>query len=640
MTHAWRAALAVALAAAGMPACGWSPLAAARSDPPTFTADVAPILYKNCATCHHSGGPGPFPLLTYADARKHARQIAKVTVRRYMPPWQPEPGHGRFVGERRLADADIAILAAWAAANAPEGDPSRLPSVPTFPAGWQLGTPDLVLRSPEPFVVPAEGGDVFWNLVLPSTVTHTTYIRAMEILPGNARLVHHANVLLDTSGTGRALDARTPGPGFPGMDLELSSNRFEPDSHFLFWKPGTPALVERPDMPWRLDPGTDLIFNMHLQPSGRAEPIQPAIGLYFAAAPATRVPMLLQLEHDGALDIPAGADFEVTDTLVLPVPVQVLGVYPHAHYLGKIVEGTAKLPDGSTRWLIRISDWDMKWQGVYQLAEPLQLPKGAVLSMRWVFDNSSANKRNPHTPPERVRGGNRAIDEMAHLWIQVLPDRPDDRLLLQEALMRARLTKYPGDFVALANLGSALQSQGRTDEAISTLRQALEARPDSAVVTNTLATALRDANRPAEALTAFQQALRLDPGYVDAEYNLATTLLSMNRPGEAVTHLQHVISVHPADAAALADLGAAYAMLRRLNQAVSALEASIRIAPGNAQAHYNLGLIAASQRDMPRAVREFEEALRLDPSNKDTEAALGEARAALGTPHPAPTRQH
>jgi Flp pilus assembly protein TadD len=414
------------------------------------------------------------------------------------------------------------------------------------------------------------------------------------------------------------------------MDLTLASNRFEPDSHFLFWKPGTPALVERSDMPWRLDPGTDLILNMHLQPSGRSEPIQPAVGLYFSDAPATRVPMLLQLEHDGALDIPAGdAHFEVTDELVLPVPVQVLGLYPHAHYLGKIVEGIAKLPDGSTQWLIRIPDWDMRWQGVYQLADPLSLPKGTVLSMRWIFDNSSSNSRNPHTPPDRVRGGNRATDEMAHLWVQVLPEHNEDRLTLQEALMRARLAKYPGDFVALANLGSVLESQGRLDGAIASLRQAVSARPDSAVIRNTLATALRAANRPAEALTEFERAVQIDPAYLDAEYNLGTTLLALNRPAEALPHFRRVAAARPDDAAALADLGAAYAMLKRFDQAATALEASLRINPGNAQAHYNLGLIAASRRDMPRAVREFEQAARIDPSNQDTATALAEARAAL-----------
>src|SRR5207247_9163975 len=142
------------------------------------------------------------------------------------------------------------------------------------------GTPDLVITAPERFVLQAEGSDVFWNLVLPTPVARTRYVRAMEILPGNKRVVHHANLLLDRSGLGRARDAATPGPGFPGMDLEVASNRFEPDSHFLFWKPSTPAVVEPTGLAWRLEPGTDLILNLHLQPSGKTESIQPSIGLY------------------------------------------------------------------------------------------------------------------------------------------------------------------------------------------------------------------------------------------------------------------------------------------------------------------------------------------------------------------------
>ena len=122
------------------------------------------------------------------------------------------------------------------------------------------------------------------------------------------------------------------------MDVELESDRFEPDSHFLFWKPGTAAVTEPPGMAWRLDEGTDLVLNMHLQPSGKPEPIRPEVGLYFTDEPPTRFPMLLQLEHDGAIDIPAGErHFVVSDHYVLPVDVEVLGVYPHAHYLGKDV---------------------------------------------------------------------------------------------------------------------------------------------------------------------------------------------------------------------------------------------------------------------------------------------------------------
>jgi Flp pilus assembly protein TadD len=627
------AALAAVLAGLVTAACGHGSSESGAAAHPTFARDVAPILFEHCAPCHHPGGAGPFSLLGYADARKRARQIGKVTTRRYMPPWLPEPGHGRFLGENRLTDGQIATLAAWAQSGAAEGDPRLLPRAPMFTTGWELGPPDLVIAAPKPFILPAEGSDVFWNLVLPAPVARTRYVRAIQILPGNARVVHHANLLLDRSGLGRARDAATPGPGFPGMDLEIASNRFEPDSHFLFWKPSTPVVVEPAGLAWRLEPSTDLIVNLHLQPSGKAEPIQPSIGLYFTDTAPTRTPMLLQLEHDGALDIPPGeAAFEVTDSLELPVDVQVLGVYPHAHYLGRTFEGTARLPDGTSRWLIRIPNWDLNWQGVYQLSEPLSLPKGTVLSMRWVYDNTSGNVRNPSTPPVRVRGGNRASDEMAHFWVQVLPARSEDRLPLQEALMRARLRKYPGDFVALANLGSSLQTEGHLEEAISVLRQAVAARPEDPGARNNLATALRAAGRPDEAIAEFERVLGSRPDYADAEYNLATTLLGRGRTAEAIGHLERIVRAHPEDAAALSDLGAAYAMAGRRREARAVLERSVRLQPANAQAHFNLGLLAAARGQAADAIRHFEEALRLDPDNKETAAALAEVRAAIAQP--------
>src|SRR4029078_9619441 len=174
MTRGRCTAVSVALAAALATSCSRG----TASSPP-FTGAVAPILFKNCAPCHHAGGPGPFALISYEDARKHARQIVKVTGRRFMPRWSPNAGHGRFVGERHLTDGDIATLAAWVAAGTPEGDRSRLAAAPVYSAGWQLGAPGLVLRAAQPLVVPAEGGDIFWNLVLPSTLTGTRYVRAM-----------------------------------------------------------------------------------------------------------------------------------------------------------------------------------------------------------------------------------------------------------------------------------------------------------------------------------------------------------------------------------------------------------------------------------------------------------------------------
>lgn len=619
-------ALLLTLACGRQTASGTSP---PIPDRPTFTRDIAPIVFSNCAPCHHEGGAGPFPLLTYDDVRRRGRQIAEVTRERFMPPWPPVAGHGRFKGERRLTPAQIETIGRWVTQGLPEGDPADRPPAPALASGWQLGTPDLVLTPPEAWTLPAEGEDAFYNFVLPVPLRTPRYVRAIEIRPGNARILHHANALVDPSGVGRARDREEPGPGFPGMDLEIASGRFEPDSHFLFWKPGTSVDAARHDIPWTIEPGTDLVLNLHLRPSGKPEAVQPSLGLYFTDRPPTEFPMLLQLEHDGALDIPPGdREFSVTDELELPVDVTVLAVYPHAHYVAREIQGTARLPDGSTRWLIHIDDWNLDWQAVYELERPLALPRGTVLSMRWTYDNSAANPRNPHDTPRRVTAGNRASDEMSHLWVQVLPKRRDDRVLLQEALMRARLRKYPGDFVANANLGSLLLDRGRLEEAREHLQAAVAARPDHAAARNNLAAVLRQSGDLDGAIRELIATLRSDPDYLPARYNLAAALLARGRPGDAVPHLRRVLAATPDDAAALNDLGSALAMTGKGKEAAAAFARALELRPDNAAAHFNLGLLAARAGRLAEAIEHFERARALQPDDPQIADALARARAA------------
>jgi Flp pilus assembly protein TadD/mono/diheme cytochrome c family protein len=633
MSAAWnRLVLALALLALASWGPGARPRATDTAAPadPTFARDVAPIVFNHCAPCHRDGGAGPFPLTSYDQVRRRVRQMVKVTRERVMPPWPPVAGHGRFKGERRLTDHQIATLARWADLGAPPGAERDLPVAPQGRAGWQLGTPDLVLTPSEAWTLPAEGDDVFRNFVLPAPVSRRRFVRAIEILPDNARIVHHANALPDRSGMGRERDAAEAGAGFAGMDLEIASDRFEPDSHFLFWKPGTPAATESSDIPWVLEPGTDLILNLHLRTSGKPERVRPSLGLHFSEQPPTEFPMLLQLERDGALDIPAGeAAFSVTDTLTLPVSVQVLAVYPHAHYVAREVRAVARRPDGTTEWLIHIDDWNLDWQAVYELASPLRLPRGTVIEMRWTYDNSHANARNPNSPPRRVVAGNRAADEMSHLWLQVLPDRREDLGRLQEAVMRRRLEKYPGDFVAHANLGALLQSEGRLDDALAHLRTAVEARPDHPAARNNLATALMAAGRPDEARAALLELVRQSPEYLPARYNLATGLLAAGLPKEAAAHFAFVVDRSPADAAAMRGLGSALAMGGQFEDAARVLTRSLAIDPDSPQAHYNLGLLSARAGRLAEAEAHFRRARELDPDDADIARALEQARAAL-----------
>jgi len=616
---------------------------AAQAEPITFYKHVAPIVYNSCAPCHRPGEPGPFSLLTYEDVRKRGPQIVSVIRRRYMPPWLPEPGHGDFQDERRLTAEQIRTIEQWVERGAQAGSQSDAPPMPAFTPGWQLGAPDLIVEASAPYRLRADGPDDYWNFVLPLKLAGTRWVKAIEIRPGNARAVHHANVLIDRSRSAR-IQEKTPGAGFGGMDLNIEADTFDPDSHFLFWKPGGTPWVEPDGMAWRADPATDLVLNVHMQPTGKPELVQPSIGLYFTDRPGTKFPMLVQLEHDGALDIPAGAkDFLVSDDFVVPMDMDVLAVYPHAHYLGHLLEGYATLLDGSRRWLIRIPDWDANWQAVYRYKAPVFLPKGAVVSMRYHYDNSDGNPRNPNHPPQLVRGGNQATDEMAHLWLQVLPRGGEDRRMeLQEAIMRHRLDKYPGEFTAQFNLGALMLARGNAAEAIPYLRGAVAVQPDKPVALNTLGAALLSTGDANAAAGLFEKALLANPRYTNARYNLASALAAQRQWERAAAEFRKVLADTPDDAGAQQHLGEVLrlwgdtlAAAGNLDEAAARLRESLHFRQNDAVLHCDLGALLARLGRFREAVSEFETALRLDPQLEVARRNLQAAKVRIERMHAA-----
>lgn len=609
-------------------------LSAALGASPTFHSAIAPVIYRACSPCHHAGGPGPFPLVSYRDVKAHARQIADVVRRRYMPPWLPEHGYGDFAEERRLNDEQVRLIEDWVKAGSPEGDRSAGPRPPRFSTGWELGTPDLLIRASQPYLVPPSGPDVFWNFIFSPSIGRTRYVKAVEIQPGNARLVHHANLLIDRNRSAR-VNEKEPGAGFPGMDLSIESTVADPESHFLFWKPGSVPYEQPQGLSWRLDPGNDLVLNVHLRPSGRPEPVQPSIGLYFTDVPPDRFPILIQLEHDGALNIPAGApDFLVGDDFTLPLDVNVLAVYPHAHYLGKLLEGYATLPGGERKWLVRVPQWDLNWQAVYRYREPVFLPKGTVVSMRYHYDNSASNPRNPNRPPKEVHGGNQSTDEMGHLWLQVLPvGTKDRRMMLEEAMFRRRLQKYPADFSAHFNLGGLLLSRKDAAAAIPYLRDAVRIAPDQPAARNTLGAALESEGKWDEAITQFRAALHAQPRYWNARYNLANALARQGSIDEAIEEFRQVAEANPGDAAArehfmeaLRESGDACVSRGDFAKAAGRYADLAKLKPGDADLRNSLGTLYARAGDFPRAIEAFRAALAIDPSHQGARRNLEMAR--------------
>jgi hypothetical protein len=278
---------------------------------PTYTKDIAPLIADRCGMCHDAGGAAPFGLLTYADVKRHATQIAGVTRSRFMPPWKADPDNGPFVGQHPLSETEIDLIQRWVNAGTVEGDARDLPAPRHWTEGWRLGQPDLVVTLPQPYTLQAEGTDVFRVFVIPLPVTKTRFVRGLEFRPGNPKVVHHANIRVDKTPASRALDDADPGPGYSGLILRSADY---PEGHFLGWTPGQVAPLLPKEVSWRLDPKTDLVIEAHMQPSGRKESVQPSVGLYFSDTPPTRTPAMLRLGRQ-TIDIPAGEkQYIVTDS--------------------------------------------------------------------------------------------------------------------------------------------------------------------------------------------------------------------------------------------------------------------------------------------------------------------------------------
>jgi tetratricopeptide (TPR) repeat protein len=563
------------------------------SEQVTFTRDIAPLVFKYCAPCHRPGEVAPFPLLTYEDTAKFSRQIAFITQRRIMPPWLPAPGAFHFQGEMRLSDEQIARFQRWAQQGTPQGPAADLPPTPKFTTGWQLGKPDLILRARKPYTLPAGGTDNYWNFIFPTQEPNVRWIKAIEIRPGEKRVVHHANILVDRLHSSRAQE-KHPGDGFPGMELRIESESFDPDSHLFFWKPGSAPHEEPPGMALRLEPGNDFVLNTHMQPSGKPEQIEPSIGIYFTDQPATKFPMLLELQNDGALDIPPGvANFPVSDSFTLPTDVDLLAIYPHAHYLGKELRAVATLPGAEPVDLILIPRWDLNWQAVFYYEQPVFLPKGTVVTMQYVYDNSDANPSNPFRPPQRVRGGNRTTDEMAHLWLQVLPrgnpaEQEEARRSIQEALSRHDIARDPNDFAAQYNLAAMLQARGEIPEALDHYQAAVRLRPADAIANNALGGALLAVGKPAEAVEPLRTAVSVQPDYFPAHYNLGNALATLQQFPQAIAEFQAAVRLNPSDSMAHTNLGAAMAETGDLAAAREHLQKALRLAPNNSLAQDDL----------------------------------------------------
>jgi hypothetical protein len=511
----------------------------------TFNKDVAPIVFANCAPCHRPGESAPFSLLTFKDVRSRATLIADATARRFMPPWKPAAdGGGPFSGSRALTDEQIGTIARWVEQGMIEGDSADLPPVPPPTDGWQMGRPDLVVTMAEAFKLPAEGADVFRTFVVSVPITATRYVVGLEFRSGGSRAVHHANIRVDPMPGSRELDTVDPLPGYEGG---VSATARYPQGYVLGWTPGQRPLRSVPGMAWRIDPGTDLVVQLHLQKTGKPEEIRPSIGFVFTDEAPTQLPIALRLGRQN-IDIGPGQQYVVRDQYTLPVDVELYSIHPHAHYRATDVRAFAELPGGTRRPLIHIPDWDFNWQDVYRYETPLSLPRDTTIVMEYAYDNSVSNVRNPDRPPRRVIWGQNSSDEMGDLWLQIVTQTAEDRArLVGDSMPKALAEDTIGYGVLLAadpsneglkrgkasthyNLGTMLAADRRWQESAVHLQTVVDLVPDRSDAHNNLGVALRALGRVEEAIEHFRRAAALNPSNSAARDNLEDTLKLTNKP--------------------------------------------------------------------------------------------------------------
>jgi thiol-disulfide isomerase/thioredoxin len=383
---------------------------------PTFAREIAPILQKHCQECHRPGQVGPFSLITYTQAKKRADDIARVVDSRTMPPWKPTPDFGvELVHPRTLSAAEIDRVVAWAEGGAPEGDPADLPPPVSFPEGWALGTPDLIVQPSDDFSIPASGGDIYRCFVVPTDLPADVAIEAVEYRPGNRRVVHHILAYVDATGKGRERDKADPGLGyscFGGPGIEIHGD-------LGGWAPGNEPARLPEGVGRALPKKADVIIQVHYHPTGKDETDRSALGLYFSKKPVKK-----NLHWNAALNPeivikPGDRNYEATAWWRAPVDLEAYAVTPHMHLLGIDMTMSLVFADGREQDLVQVLDWDFNWQNTYNFAKPVPIPAGTYLKVVAHYDNSESNPRNPNHPPKEVRWGEATTDEMCIGFIAV-----------------------------------------------------------------------------------------------------------------------------------------------------------------------------------------------------------------------------
>lgn len=394
------------------------------SSAPTFTRDVAPILYKNCAGCHRAGEIAPMSLLTYEETRPWAKSIREKVFLGQMPPWHSADFHGTFANDRRLSDSDKNTLIRWTHDGAPQGDPKDLPPQPQFVEGWQIGRPDVVFSMAKPFKVAAKGTIAYKYFTIPTNFTEDKWVQAIEARPGTRSVVHHMLVFVRRKGPAQAEKAFVPVVPKMPPSKDPNGSQFELGPGILIATnaPGTNALTYEPEQAIRIPAGAELIFQVHYTATGKDTTDRSSVGMIFSKQPPKQeihnsafVNLLLKLA-------PGDADQAEDSAIEFNQDVHITALFPHTHLRGKSWEYRLIYPDGRSEVVLSVPKYDFNWQTYYVYNTPLTVPKGSRLEATAHYDNSANNAANPD-PKVEVHWGDQTWEEMQYSGIMYYVDR-------------------------------------------------------------------------------------------------------------------------------------------------------------------------------------------------------------------------
>jgi len=380
---------------------------------PTYTKDVAPILQQHCQSCHRPGEAAPFSMLTYEETRPWAGAMKMAVRLKAMPPWYADPQIGHFSNDRSLSQKDIDTIVAWVTAGAPKGDPKDMPAPVNFLEGWDIPKPDVTFQLPKEFAVPESGMVEYQYVIVPTEFTEDKWVQAAEVRPTERSVVHHIIAYVREQGSNYFKDQK-PGEFFvapPAKTDEIVDSSALPSDFLVGYAPGQPAEILPAGEAKLVKAGSDIVFEVHYTPNGKAVMDRTKLGLVFAKEPPKKRVQTLSASN-GTFKIPPGdPNYRVDASFEIRKPVTLASIHPHMHTRGKDFEYRVVFPNGETRTILRVPQYNWHWQLWYNLAEPIDLPAGARIDCTAHFDNSANNPENPD-PTKTVIWGQQSWDEM------------------------------------------------------------------------------------------------------------------------------------------------------------------------------------------------------------------------------------